>query len=89
MEVSSQPFAAEEGHAMDRWSELLASHVQFQYTCWDRIVLTGYLDRPRRTETCLNDTHHLGIGRSLGHLPELHARMLATNTRYFEAQVEL
>jgi hypothetical protein len=42
-----------------------------------------------RTETCLNDTHHLGIGRSLVHLPELHERMLATNTRYLEAQAEV
>ena len=42
-----------------------------------------------RTETCLNDTHHLGIGRSLEHLPELHARMLQTNTRYLDAQAEL
>ncbi|HZO27653.1 MAG TPA: hypothetical protein VFH48_16880 [Chloroflexota bacterium] len=42
-----------------------------------------------RTETCLNDTHHLGIGRSLEHLPELHARLLATNTRYLDVQAEL
>ena len=42
-----------------------------------------------RTETCLNDTHHLGIGRGLAHLPELHARMSATNTRYLDAQAEL
>jgi hypothetical protein len=42
-----------------------------------------------RTETCLNDTHHLGIGRSLAHLPELHDRMLTTNTRYLAAQAEL
>ena len=46
-------------------------------------------DRLLRTETCLNDTHHLGIGRSLEHLPELQARMLATNTRYLDAQAEL
>jgi hypothetical protein len=42
-----------------------------------------------RTETCLNDTHHLGIGRGLEHLPELQERLLATNTRYLEAQAEL
>jgi len=46
-------------------------------------------DRLLRTETCLNDTHHLGIGRSLEHLPTLGERMLATNTRYLEAQAEL
>lgn len=41
-----------------------------------------------RTETCLNDTHHLGIGRSLEHLPELRERLLTTNTRYLGAQAE-
>lgn len=46
-------------------------------------------DRLLRTETCLNDTHHLGIGRRLEHLPELHERMAATNTRYLEAQAEV
>ena len=35
---------------MDRLSELLGSHVQFRYTCWDRIVLNGYLDRLQRPE---------------------------------------
>jgi hypothetical protein len=42
-----------------------------------------------RTETCLNNTYDLGIGRHLEHLPELHERMLATNTRYLDAQAEL
>jgi hypothetical protein len=46
-------------------------------------------DRLRRTETVLNDTHHLGIGRRLERLPELRERMLATNTRYLETQAEL
>jgi len=46
-------------------------------------------NRLLRTETCLNDTHHLGIGRSLEHLPELQERMLASNTRYLDAQAEL
>ncbi len=46
-------------------------------------------DRLLRTETCLNDTHHLGIGRSLEHLPELHDRMVATNQRYLDVQAEL
>jgi hypothetical protein len=45
-------------------------------------------DRLLRTETCLNDPYHLGIGRRLEHLPELRERMLATNTRYLEAQAE-
>ncbi len=46
-------------------------------------------DRLLRTETCLNDTHDLGIGRRLEHLPELRDRMRATNTRYLDAQAEL
>jgi hypothetical protein len=46
-------------------------------------------DRLLRTETCLNDTHHLGIGRHLEHLPELRERMLVTNTRYLETQAEV
>ena len=46
-------------------------------------------DRLLRTETCLNNTHDLGIGRRLEHLPELQERMLATNMRYLDAQAEL
>lgn len=46
-------------------------------------------DRLLRTETCLNDTRHLGIKRSLEHLPELRDRLLATNTRYLDAQADL
>jgi hypothetical protein len=46
-------------------------------------------DRLLRTETCLNDTHDLGIGRHLEHLPELRERMAATNARYLDAQAEL
>jgi hypothetical protein len=46
-------------------------------------------DRLLRTETCLNDTHDLGIGRRLEHLPELRERMRATNMRYLDAQAEV
>jgi hypothetical protein len=46
-------------------------------------------DRLLRTETCVNNTYDLGIGRRLEHLPTLHERMQATNTRYLEAQAEL
>jgi hypothetical protein len=46
-------------------------------------------DRLLRTETCLNNTYDLGIGRHLEHLPELRDRMQATNRRYLEAQAEL
>jgi hypothetical protein len=46
-------------------------------------------DRLLRTETCVNNTYDLGIGRHLENLPALHERMQATNTRYLEAQAEL
>jgi hypothetical protein len=46
-------------------------------------------DRLLRTETCLNDPRHLAVGRHLENLPILHARMVATNTRYLAAQAEL
>ncbi len=46
-------------------------------------------DRLLRTETCINNTYDLGVGRRLENLPTLHERMQATNTRYLEAQAEL
>jgi hypothetical protein len=46
-------------------------------------------DRLLRTETCVNNTYDLGIGRHLENLPALHERMRATNMRYLEAQAEL
>jgi hypothetical protein len=38
---------------MDRLSELLGQAVQFVYTCWDRIVLSGYLERVQRPENLI------------------------------------
>lgn len=46
-------------------------------------------DRLLRTETCLNNTHDLGIGRGLEHLPELAEHLLRTNLRYLDLQAEL
>ena len=46
-------------------------------------------DRLLRTETCVNNTYDLGIGRRLENLPTLHERMQATNARYLEAQAAL
>jgi hypothetical protein len=46
-------------------------------------------DRLLRTETCLNNTYDLKVGRHLEHLPELHQRMLAVNMRYLDVQAEL
>jgi len=38
---------------MDRLSELLGQAVQFAYTCWDRIVVSGYLERLQRPENLI------------------------------------
>ena len=46
-------------------------------------------DRLLRTETVINDTHHLGIHRRLEHLPELRERMATTNARYLDLQADL
>jgi len=46
-------------------------------------------DRLLRTETCLNNTYDVGIGRHLDNLPALKERMLTTNQRYLDAQAEL
>ena len=42
---------------MDRLSELLGQAVQFAYTCWDRIVLTGYIERLQRPENLIYFFH--------------------------------
>ena len=42
-----------------------------------------------RTETCLNDTYRLNIGRKLANLPALKQRLAATTDRYLEQQAEL
>ena len=46
-------------------------------------------NRLLRTETCLNDTYHLNIGRKLANLPALKQRLAATTDRYLEQQAEL
>ena len=46
-------------------------------------------DRLLRTETCLNNTSDLGIGRHRDNLPALKERMQATHLRYLDAQAEL
>ncbi len=42
---------------MDRLSELLGHAVQFVYTCWDRIVLNGYIERLQRPENLVYFFH--------------------------------
>jgi hypothetical protein len=46
-------------------------------------------DRLLRTETCINNTYDLRIGRRLDNLPALKERMLVANTRYLDAQAEV
>jgi hypothetical protein len=38
---------------MDRFSAVLGQVVQFAYTCWDRIVLSGYIERLQRPENLI------------------------------------
>ena len=42
---------------MDRLSELLGIAVQFVYTCWDRIVVNGYIERLQRPENLIYFFH--------------------------------
>jgi hypothetical protein len=46
-------------------------------------------DRLLRTETCINNTYPLAIGRRLENLPALIERMGVTNERYLDLQAEL
>jgi DNA-binding transcriptional ArsR family regulator len=46
-------------------------------------------DRLLRTETCLNDTYHLHVGRKLENLPALKEQLAATTERYLAQQAEL
>lgn len=42
---------------MERLSAVLGTAVQFVYTCWDRIVLNGYLERLQRPEYLVHFFH--------------------------------
>ncbi len=42
---------------MERLLALLAPAVQFAYTCWDRIVLNGYIERLQRPENLVHFFH--------------------------------
>jgi hypothetical protein len=42
---------------MDRLSAVLGQAVQFVYTCWDRIVLNGYIERLQRPENLIYFFH--------------------------------
>jgi hypothetical protein len=47
----------QERHPVERLSEVLGQAVQFIYTCWDRIVLSGYLERLQRPENLIYFFH--------------------------------
>src|SRR5919198_3999938 len=47
----------QEGCPVDRLSELLGQAVQFVYTCWDRIVLNGSIERLQRPENLVYFFH--------------------------------
>ncbi len=42
---------------MDQLLALLGNAVQFVYTCWDRIVLNGYIERLQRPENLIYFFH--------------------------------
>ncbi len=42
---------------MERLLDLLGQSVQFAYTCWDRIVLNGYIERLQRPENLVHFFH--------------------------------
>src|SRR5215467_6940364 len=44
---------------MERLSAVLGQAVQFVYTCWDRIVLSGYIERLQRPENLIYFFHDI------------------------------
>lgn len=70
--------ARDEGHPVVR-AYYQSSYVK-QYEKSDRLL---------RTETCLNDTYHLGVGRKLENLPTLKKQLMSTTDRYLAQQAEL
>src|SRR5438552_10482962 len=57
MRISSHSPPPQETHPVDRLLALLGPAVQFVYTCWDRIVLHGYLERLQRPESLVYFFH--------------------------------
>jgi hypothetical protein len=49
----SQHTSPQGGRPVERLSAVLGQAVQFAYTCWDRIVLSGYLERLQRPENLI------------------------------------
>jgi hypothetical protein len=44
---------------MERLLDVLGNTVQFYYTCWDRIVLNGYIERLQRPENLIHFFHNV------------------------------
>src|SRR6266853_1442635 len=59
MRLFSHLVPPQESHPVDRLLELLGTAVQFVYTCWDRIVVTGYIERLQRPENLVYFFHDL------------------------------
>ena len=80
--VETHRLIAEGGSPVDRLSELLGGAVQFQYTCLDRIVLNGYLERLQRPENIVYFFREVvGIGC-------IEPAVLAGRTERYRAWVE-
>ena len=53
---------------MEALLDVLGQVVQFAYTCWDRIVLSGYIDRLQRPENLTYFFHAVvGIDADAAH----------------------
>ncbi len=72
---------------LDRRNEGQPVLRSYYHTSFAKQYVRAY--RLLRTETCINNTYHLGIGRRLENLPALTERMAITNQRYLDLQAEL
>jgi hypothetical protein len=59
--VVSHSRSAQEWRPVDRLSELLDTVVQFAYSCWDRIVVTGYIERLQHPENLVHFFHDIAV----------------------------
>src|SRR5713226_4103058 len=59
MEAFNQLTPPQEAHPMERLLDVLGNTVQFFYTCWDRIVLSGYIERLQRPENLIYFFHEV------------------------------
>src|SRR5437660_5756417 len=68
-------------HPVDQLSAVLGQAVQFVYTCWDRIVLNGYLERLQRPEYLVHFFHDV-VG-----IPCIEPSVLEQRTNAYKAWV--